>query len=125
MTRLLIGIIDDDEALCLSMADLMSSTGYRSEPFFSAEAFLMSPNFLRFDCVIADIYLSGMSGLNLVQQIRKQRSTTPVILITASHNKHLNDEAVSLGACCLLKKPFETKALLDSVRNLTDGRSHR
>jgi FixJ family two-component response regulator len=120
VTSPLVAIIDDDEALCLSLVDLLRAAGYRVEPFLSAEAFLASTNL--FGCVIADIHMSGMGGLNLARRLQ-EGPMTPVILITALPDRHLNDDAISVGAQCLLRKPFETRTLLDHVeRSLSNER---
>jgi FixJ family two-component response regulator len=111
----LVAVVDDDEALCSSLVDLMRSSGYRSEPFISAETFLVSSGRSGWDCIIADIHMPGMGGLNLVRELHGQGIMTPVILITALPDKHLDEEAVSIGALCLLRKPFETTSLLDYV----------
>jgi FixJ family two-component response regulator len=111
----LVAIIDDDEELGWSLVDLMRSDGYRAEPYTSAETFLTSSNLFSSDCIVADVDMPGMTGLNLLRKLHEQGITTPVILITALPHRHLNDEATSLGAQCLLGKPFETTALLDWV----------
>jgi FixJ family two-component response regulator len=122
----LIAIIDDDETLCSSLVDLMRSIGYRAEPFASAETFLALSNLVPFACVIADIHLPGMSGLELARKLHERGGMSPVILITALSDKRLDDEAMSVGARCLLRKPFETKVLLDCVeRSLSDDRPPR
>jgi FixJ family two-component response regulator len=111
----LVAIVDDDEALCSSLVDLMRSIGYCAEPFASAETLLMSPNLLLFDCVIADVHMPGMSGLKLIRKLQHHGCMTPVILITALPDEQLDDEAISVGAQCLIRKPFESKALLHYV----------
>ena len=115
MTSPLVSVIDDDESLCSSLADLLRSVGYRVEQYGSAEAFLTSSNLPTLDCILADIHMPGMSGLDLLRELRDQGVTTPVILITALSDKHLDAEAISLGAQCLLRKPFETNSLLECV----------
>jgi len=110
-----LAIVDDDEALCSSLVDLMCSVGYRAEAFASAETFLMSPNRFSLDCIIADVHMPGMGGLNLLRELHKQRIMTPVILVTALPDEHLDEEAASRGALCLLRKPFETSRLLDRI----------
>ena len=110
-----VAVIDDDEALCSSLVDLMRSIGYRAEPFYSAEGFLMSASRFNLDCIIADVHMPAMGGLNLLRELREQDVLTPVILITALPDKHLDDEAASKGALCLLRKPFEISSLLDCV----------
>jgi FixJ family two-component response regulator len=126
VTSPLVAIIDDDEALCSSLVDLMRSAGYRTEPFASAEAVLTSSNLSNWDCVIADIHMPGMGGLNLVRKLHERGIVTPVILVTALPDKHLDDEAIAVGARYLLRKPFETNALLDCVeRSLSNERPAR
>jgi FixJ family two-component response regulator len=110
-----VAIVDDDEALCSSLADLMRSIGYRVESFTSADALLMSSNLLFFDCVIADVHMPGISGLNLIRKLQNRGFMTPVVLITALPDRQLDDEAIAVGAQGLLRKPFETKALLDCI----------
>jgi FixJ family two-component response regulator len=116
VTRHLVAIVDDDEALCSSLVDLMSSIGYRAESFASAEALLMSVNLSGFECVVADVHMPGMGGLRLVRELHEIGIMTPVILITALPDAHLDEEAVSIGAQCLLRKPFEIALLLDRVQ---------
>jgi FixJ family two-component response regulator len=126
VTSPFVAIIDDGETLCSSLVDLMRSVGYRAEPFASAEALLTSSNFFSWDCVIADVHMPGMGGLNLVRRLHEQGVVTPVILITALPDTHLDDEAISAGAQCLLRKPFETNSLLDCVeRSLSNERPRR
>ena len=118
-----IAVVDDDEALCWSLVDLMRSIGYRAEPYYSAETFLTSSNLLNSHCIVADVLMPGMSGFDLLRKLHEQGIVTPVILITALAGKHLDDEAISVGAFCLLRKPFETNSLLDCVeRSLPDER---
>jgi FixJ family two-component response regulator len=122
----LVAIIDDDDALCSALVDLMRSVGYRVEPFASAAAFLASSNLFAFECVVADVYMPGMGGLELVRKLQERGNMTPVILITALPDKRLDAEAISAGAQCLLRKPLETKALLDCVeKSLSNERPQR
>jgi FixJ family two-component response regulator len=121
-----IAIVDDDEPLRSSLVDLMRSVGYRAEPFASGEALLMSPNLLSFDCVVADVHMPGMGGFNLVRQFQQQGAMTPVILITDFPDRHLDDEAITVGAQCLLRKPFEATTLINYVeRSFSDERPPR
>jgi FixJ family two-component response regulator len=126
VTSPLVAVIDDDGALCLSLVDLMRAIGYRAEPYISAEAFLASSNLISFDCVVADVHMPGMGGLNLIRKLHEQGIMTPVILITALPDRHLDDEAIAVGAQCLLRKPFETNSLLDWIkRSLSNDRPTR
>jgi FixJ family two-component response regulator len=121
-----IAIIDDDEDLCSSLVDLMCSVGYRAAPFASAETFLASPNLPIFDCAVADVQMPGLSGFDLVRRLCEEDRGTPVILITALPYNHLEDEALSVGATRLIRKPFEAVTLLESVeRSLSNERPFR
>jgi FixJ family two-component response regulator len=110
-----VAVVDDDTALCSSLVDLMRSLGYRAEPFYSARALLTFADRPSLDCIIADVHMPAMSGLDLLRELREQGVITPVILITALPDRHLDDEATSRGALCLLRKPFEISALLDCI----------
>jgi len=126
VTSPLVAIVDDDDALCSSLVDLMRSIGYRAERYCSGESFLTSVDLLNVHCIVADVHMPGMSGLDLVRRLRHQGIMTPVILITALPDTHLDGEAVSVGAQCLLRKPFETESLIDCVeRSLPDERLFR
>lgn len=110
-----IAIIDDNEALCASLVDLMRSVGYFAWSFGSAEAFLRSEHLFNVRCIIADVHMPGMGGLNLLRELKQQGITAPVILITAVPDVRLDEDAVTLGAKCLLRKPFETSVLLERL----------
>jgi len=126
VTSPLVAIIDDDDALCSSLVDLMRSIGYRAEPYHSAETFLTSANLLGSHCIVADVHMPGMNGIDLVRKLRERGIMTPVVLITALSGKHLDDEAHSVGAHCFLRKPFKIESLLDCVeRSLPDERPLR
>ena len=121
VTSPLIAIIDDDDALCSSLVDLMRSIGYRAEPYHSAEMFLTSAGLFNSQCIVVDVSMPGIGGLDLVRKLRQQGIMTPVILITALAGKHLGDEAISVGAYSLLRKPFKTNALLDLIERSLPG----
>lgn len=126
MSSPFIAIIDDDEELRFSLVDLVHSIGHRAEPFASAEMYLASSNLSRFDCLVADVVMPGMSGLDLVRKLREQGGAMPVILITALSDEHLDEEASSVGAQCLLRKPFEAGALLEWIeKSLSNERPSR
>jgi FixJ family two-component response regulator len=110
-----IAIIDDDECLCLSMVDLISSNGYGAKAFPSAELFLESGKFCRWNCIISDVHLPGMSGFELLSECRQRGVTAPIILITALPDQEF-DGPVPISAFCLLRKPFRANMLLDCVR---------
>lgn len=116
-----IAVVDDDQALCSALVGLVRSVGYRGEPFFSAEALLASADLLKFDCIICDVRLPGISGLNMLVELRNRNCKTPVILMTAMTDSKLNDEAISVGAECLLRKPFATQVLFDWIDRIVSN----
>jgi len=118
VTGPLVAIVDDDEALCSSLVDLMRSVGYRAESYLSAEELLTSPSLFSLNCIVADVHMPGMGGLDLARELHERGIMTPVILITALPDKHLDSEAISVGAEGLLRKPFETNAFLDCVERI-------
>jgi len=111
----LVAVIDDDMELCSSLVDLMRSIGYRAEAFASAETFVKSGSGVGVDCIIADVNMPGMGGIDLLRELRERDIMTPVILITALPDKHLDEEAASRGALCFLRKPLETGALFACI----------
>jgi FixJ family two-component response regulator len=111
----LIIVIDDDQPVRESLADLLSAAGYKTAAFASAEEFLRSPQVEAFDCLISDVQLSGMSGLALVGALKAHGPSKPVILITARLDTDWRERASKVGAFCFLHKPFAAKALLDCV----------
>jgi FixJ family two-component response regulator len=118
-----VAIVDDDEALCCSLVDLMRSIGYRAKSFVSAETLLMSSDLFLFDCVVVDLHVPGIGGFNLVRQLRNQGAMTSAILVTVFPDKQLDEEAVSVGAQCLLRKPFKATTLINYVeRSCSDER---
>jgi FixJ family two-component response regulator len=117
VTSPFIAIVDDDEVLCSSLVDLLRSAGYSGEPFTSAQALMASSDLPAFHCVIVDVLMPGTSGLDLVRKLREQGATTPVLLITALPDRRLDDAAIAAGANGLLRKPFDTEALLACIES--------
>jgi FixJ family two-component response regulator len=110
----LICIVDDDHALRASLADLMSAAGYRTAQFETADAFLASEEKLICQCVLADIQMPGLSGIDLKREMNAEGLDTPVIVITALTGEQWADRAAELGAS-FLRKPFDADALFGLV----------
>jgi FixJ family two-component response regulator len=112
----LISIIDDDRSMLLALAGLLRSLGFAVEAYSAAETFLQSRTRDTSDCIITDIQMAGLSGIELKQWLDAHANVTPVIMITARPEAHLHAQALACGAVCLLKKPFDSAALLASLR---------
>ncbi|PTQ69202.1 response regulator receiver domain-containing protein [Pseudomonas sp. GV071] len=111
----LISVIDDDESLRLATSSLLRSMGYATEYFANAEDFLGSGDAARFACVISDIQMPGMNGIDLTQRLMAADGDSKVILMTARTEQELHERARASGAVCLLLKPFEAERLLRCV----------
>jgi FixJ family two-component response regulator len=109
-----IAVIDDDEAARLAVIALMRAKGFAVKGYASAEEFLQAgPHVFR--CIITDIQMPGLSGIELKQRLSAEHCVTPVIMITARVEQTLHQLALSVGAYCLLRKPFKANALIDCV----------
>jgi two-component system response regulator FixJ len=110
-----IAIIDDDESVRHALRRLVQSAGWKALPFASAEEFLQSPGRPPLCCLILDMRLPGLSGLELKKQLDAAGRIVPVIFITAFASEHIREQALQAGAIAFLGKPFEEQALLDAL----------
>lgn len=111
----MISIVDDDAWSRSGVEDLLQSHGYETEAFESAEQFLAVGSASRTECLITDVQMPGMSGLELQRHLRDCGQRTPVIVITASASEQCRDHALEDGALCFLTKPLDSQALIDWV----------
>ena len=111
----LISIVDDDDALRGSLENLIRSVGWRVRCFSSAEAFLKSNQMPETGCLILDVRMRGMSGLELQRQMVVANSHTPIIFITAHENDDWRSQALKAGAVAFLHKPFYQEELLNAI----------
>jgi len=110
-----IAIIDDDESFRVALVDSLCSFGYGGDGYASAAEYIRAIGDRSFDCVVADIHMPGMGGLDLVHHLATQGSTTPIVLITARSDTNLETKAATAGAVRLLRKPFEIKDLIECI----------
>ncbi len=118
-SKSIVSVVDDDESVRASLSLLIESNGYEVITFKSAEDFLDSGFGGNPCCLILDIRLPGMSGLQLQEHLVKSQSQIPVIFITGHDRDRMEDEAMRLGAVAYLRKPFDEQCLLDAIRSLT------
>jgi FixJ family two-component response regulator len=109
-------IVDDDQLIRDSLGGSMKEAGFSKLTFASAEEFLNSGEEKRTACLIADIRMPGMSGLELQAKLNEAHQRIPIIFITAQGDEKLCLQALRAGAVEFLTKPFDDQALLDSVR---------
>jgi FixJ family two-component response regulator len=110
-----ITIVDDDESMREAMKSLMRSVGFRAETFASGEEFLNSDRLRDTACLILDLQMPGISGLELQNRLAALQKRVPVVFITAHGNEEDRKRALQAGAVDFLRKPFSEEALLDAV----------
>ncbi|MGA9352370.1 MAG: response regulator [Terriglobales bacterium] len=115
-TSKIIAIIDDDEAMQDSLRDLLEAAGLVARCFGSAEEFLESDLHTRAVCLIVDIRMPGMSGLELQARLKEEERQIPIIFITAHGDARMKIRAMREGAVEFLSKPFDHQLLLKRVR---------
>jgi FixJ family two-component response regulator len=108
----LICIIDDDDSMRRTIVALVRSAGYAAHGFASAEEFLCCGTVQGFACIITDVQMPGMSGIELKQHLTASQCLVPVIMITARHDPGLEAQATASGAVSFLRKPFDAGALI-------------
>ena len=112
----MVTIVDDDELVRGALSGLMKSAGFPALTFASAEEFLNSGEQERTGCLIADIRMPGMSGLELQAELNKDHYGIPIIFITAQGDEKMRLQALRAGAVKFLTKPLDNGVLLKSVR---------
>jgi FixJ family two-component response regulator len=119
----LISIVDDDALARDGIRELVDSLGYNSATFMSAEHFLEDGMIAETTCLITDLQMPGLSGLELQQALRSQGYHTPVILITAYPNEKHRTRALGNGAVGFLSKPFDERSLIECLTVAIELRS--
>lgn len=120
----LVAIIDDDESVRATTDSLVRSLGYMVYTFASAEEFLRSNRIDDLSCVIADVQMPGMSGVELQEYLLTQGNRVPFIFFTAFPDERIRAQAVKAGAICYLTKPFDGDSLVQGLQaalNKQDG----
>jgi FixJ family two-component response regulator len=112
----LVAIVDDDDLMRSALQGMLKSVGLPSQAFVSAEEFLKSGQQRHTACLIADIRMPGMSGLELQARLNAERCLIPTIFITAHGDTKMRMQALRAGAVEFLAKPFDDEVLLESVR---------
>lgn len=112
----LIAIIDNDESICDSLRELMESAGFMARCFGSAEEFLEYNLQWEVGCLIAEIQMPGMSGLELQSRLKEEQCNLPIIFIASNGDARMRIQAMRAGAVEFLEKPLDYQILLKTVR---------
>jgi FixJ family two-component response regulator len=110
-----VSVVDDDESVRESLPDLLRSFGLDVQPFASAEQFLASDGPARTQCLVLDVSMPGMSGLELQAELTRRGVGIPIVFMTAHEIERVRPQVLERGAVACLLKPFSERAMLDAV----------
>jgi FixJ family two-component response regulator len=110
-----ISIIDDDDSVRISTSLLVRSLGFITHTFASAKDFLDSPHLTGTGCLIVDVQMPAMTGIELQDLLRAQGHRVPIIFISAFPDQSIKTQALEGGALCFLSKPFQPAALIEYI----------
>jgi FixJ family two-component response regulator len=116
VTKNLISVVDDDESIRRTTTFLIESFGFRAASFESAESFLKSVELHNTSCLLVDVQMPGINGLELQAELAVAGHCIPIIFITAYENEDTRRQAMQAGAVAFLTKPFNDEELLKIVR---------
>jgi FixJ family two-component response regulator len=119
----IIAIVDDDPSVRTATASLVRSLGLAARTFASATEFLQSPDVDATACVIADVAMPGMSGIEMQDLLIRQGSCPPIIFMTAFPEERAREKALNAGAVDFLGKPFDARKMIECLGKALDGRA--
>jgi FixJ family two-component response regulator len=111
-----IALVDDHESVRVALSSLLRSYGYSTEGFDSAESLLALSSLEDYSCIISDLQMPGLNGLELLETLRGDGSRMPFILLTAFAEMPVRKRAMQAGACRVLSKPFDANELMRCLR---------
>jgi FixJ family two-component response regulator len=118
-SRHYIAVIDDDESLCRSLARLLQQAGFHPITYPSAEDFLDDPLRTHFGCLLVDVQLGGMSGIEMHAKLRAEGNRTPIVYITAHDDPRARAQAIEMGSAGYFRKTDTGLDILETVRRVT------
>ena len=113
--RRVVAVVDDDQDMLRGLQRLLNASGYDTEVFSSGEAFLDGAASSKATCLVLDIHLRGISGIELWRRLSKSGSKLGIIFMTAVDDEAVHLEAMESGCTALLRKPFPARALIDAI----------
>jgi len=117
MEKPVVFVVDDDESICKALKRLMKSAGINTRTLSSAEDFLNQGSHNVHGCLILDVRMPGMNGLELQEKLAKSGSTMPIIFMSAHEDASAREQAMKAGAMAFLEKPFEDQILIEKVNS--------
>ncbi len=116
-----IAVVDDNPSMLQGLSRLLSAYGFRVQTFASAELFLDGIEKCGADCLVLDVHLGGMSGIDLQRQLISKGRDLPVVVMTAIDNETTREAAFDAGCIAYLRKPFLAKLLIDAINSAVVG----
>ena len=115
-----VAVVDDDESACRALSRLLRAEGIQPVTYPSAEAFLADAKRPHFDCLVLDIQLGGISGIELHQKLKAGGSSIPVIYITAHDQPEIREQAEAVGCVAYFRKTAPGRDVVQAIRNAAD-----
>ena len=114
--RKIVAVVDDDPSMLNAAESLLDAQGFATMVFASAEEFLDRGAATQVDCLLLDIHLGGLSGIELQHRLKDSGSTLPVIFMTALDDEAAREQALKAGCVAFLRKPFQARQLIDAIK---------
>ena len=114
--RKIVAVVDDDPSMLNAAESLLDAQGFATMVFASAEEFLDRGAATQVDCLLLDIHLGGVSGIELRQRLKDSGSMLPVIFMTALDDEAMRGQALKAGCVAFLRKPFQARQLIDAIK---------
>jgi len=115
-SRTIVAVVDDDPSMLNAAETLLDAQGFATMVFASAEEFLDRGAVTQVDCLLLDIHLGGMSGIELWRRLKGSGSKLPVIFMTALNGEAMREQALKAGCVAFLRKPFEGRQLIKAIK---------
>jgi FixJ family two-component response regulator len=119
-TTIYVGIVDDDDSVCRSLGRLLRASGVQTVLYSSAEAFLEDTKRPKFDCLVLDVQLEGISGIELARRLNAVGSKTPVVFITAHDDAETREEAARVRCVAYLGKSAPAETVITAIHRVVD-----
>jgi FixJ family two-component response regulator len=114
--RKIVAVVDDDPSMLNAAESLLDAQGFATMVFASAEEFLDRGAATQVDCLLLDIHLGGVSGIELRRRLKDSGSMLPVIFMTALDDEAMRERAIKAGCVAFLRKPFQAHQLIDAIK---------